>query len=90
MPPELSAALDPPDRDEIYVWPDMEAAVALFFAMSTQWRWVGAGMGGLLRTGLDYSVLPSLASALEIETTADVLNDLRTLEAAAVEQWGRK
>lgn len=90
MPPELQAALEQPDQDEILVWPDMADAVALFFAMSTQWRWVGAGMGGLVRTGLDYAVLPAIAGAHSIDTTPEVLNDLKTLELAAVEEWGRR
>jgi len=58
--------------------------------MQTQWRWVGAGMAGMFRTGLDYGALPTVAGPIGVDVTADVLHDLRTLEGAAVEQWGRR
>lgn len=88
----MEAALETPapQEGEIYVWPDMVDAVALFFSLETQWRWVGAGMAGAFRTGLDYSVLPGMAAALEIKVTAEALADLKTMECAAVEQWSRK
>jgi hypothetical protein len=89
MPDDHGAAKDV-DEAEIIVWPDMEGAVSLFFAMRTQWRWVGAGMAGAFRTGLDYSALPSVASIAKVEVTPRVLADLQALEGAAVEQWSRK
>lgn len=68
----------------------MEPSVSVFFGMRTQWRWVGAGMGGAFRTGLDYTALPSVAAIAGVNLTPRVLADLQTLEAAAVEQWSRK
>jgi hypothetical protein len=89
--PEAAAALAHPTEDaEVDVWPDMEGAVSVFLAMGTQWRWTGAGMAGAFRTGLDYGPLPALATALGVEVTPHLLHDLRTMEMAAVEQWGRK
>ena len=86
----MAAALATADAgDELFVWPDMVPAVSLFFGLQTQWRWVGAGMGGLVRTGIDYSALPTVAKGLDVEVTPEVLNDLRTLEAAAIAQFGR-
>lgn len=86
----MDAALARPEAETIEIWPDQADSVALFFAMSTQWRWVGAGMSGLFRTGLDYTPMASVSAALGITVSAEVLNDLRTMESAAVEQWGKK
>ncbi len=88
MPPELAVTLEK-DESAVEVWPCMKDAVALFFAMSTQWRWVGS-MAGAMRTGLDYTPLPAVAGSLGIAVTADVLGDLRTMEHEAVKEWGRK
>ncbi len=90
MPPEMEAVLAKPEANVIEIWPDQADSVALFFAMSTQWRWVGAGTGGMFRTGLDYTPMKVLAEPLGIKVSADVLNDLRIMESAAVEQWGKK
>jgi hypothetical protein len=68
----------------------MKEAVGLFFAMATQWRWTGAGMGGVIRTGLDYSALPTVVSATGITMTATLFDDIRTLELAALSAWTRK
>lgn len=68
----------------------MADAVALFFAMATQWRWVGAGMGGAFRTGLDYGALEQTARAAGLEMTPAVFDDIRTLEREALAEWSRK
>jgi hypothetical protein len=92
--PEAEAALaqmEEADRQgALEIWPDMADSVAIFFGMGTQWRWVGVGLAGAVRTGLDYSALPSIAAAHSIEVTPRILADLRTMENAAVKQWGRK
>ncbi len=85
----MEAALAETEADVIEVWPDQADSVALFFAMSTQWRWVGAGSGGMFRTGLDYTPMAPVSAALGITISADVLNDLRIMESAAVDQWGK-
>lgn len=68
----------------------MADGVAIFFAMSTQWRWVGAGMAGAMRTGLDYGALPGVAAMLDVKTGPRQLADLRSMEDAAVETWSRR
>jgi hypothetical protein len=74
----------------VQIWPDMQDAVALFFALSTQWRWTGVGMAGAFRTGLDYSVLEATAKATGLELTAALFDDIRTLEREALAVWSRK
>jgi hypothetical protein len=67
----------------------MKDAVALFFAMATQWRWVGAGMGGVIRTGLDYCALAKTADMADLNMTPGLFNDIRTLELAALDGWSK-
>jgi hypothetical protein len=88
--PESLRSASPPDESEIIIWPDMQPAVSVFFGMRTQWRWVGAGMAGAFRTGLDYGALSSVAAIAKVDVTPLVLADLQVLESAAVEQWSRK
>lgn len=72
------------------IWPDMQAGVALFFAMATQWRWAGAGMAGAFKTGLDYSALKDTAEGLKIEYTPQVFRDVQVLEEAALSAWAER
>lgn len=90
MPPELLARLAAAKDERIEIWPDMVAAVSLFFGMETQWRWVGAGMAGAFRTGLDYSALPTVAAATSVTLTPEILADIRSLEGGAIAQWSKK
>ncbi len=78
------------EDEDVPVWPDMADAVGLFFAMATQWRWTGSGMGGALRTGLDYTALGPAATALDLTVTPALFNDIRTLELAALDGWSLK
>lgn len=82
--------LQNPEDGDVPIWPDMKDSVSIFFGMSTQWRWVGIGMAGAMRTGLDYSALPTVAAAAGVTIGPDVLDDLKTMETAAVEQWARR
>lgn len=68
----------------------MKEAVALFFAMGTQWRWTSAGMGGAIRTGIDYTALHSTAALTDLTMTPRLFDDIRTLELAALDAWNRK
>lgn len=68
----------------------MQNPVALFFALSTQWRWASAGMAGTFRTGLDYGVLRETARNTAIKMTPAVFDDIRTLEREALVVWSRK
>lgn len=57
--------------------------------MATQWR--TAGMAGL-RIGLEYGVLEMTARSLGIAVPLDtgVFNDIRLMEAVALETWSEK
>jgi hypothetical protein len=76
--------------DRPLIWPDMQDAVALFFSMSTQWRWTGAGMAGAFRTGLDYGAIEPTARAAGLELTRSLFDDIRTLEREALAVWSRR
>lgn len=63
------------------VWPDAWPAFRLFEALGTQWRQsVGRP------TGMDYGVVPAVASMLGIErhALAALFPDLRVMEAEAL------
>lgn len=68
----------------------MADAVGVFLAASSQWRWVGVGMAGAMRTGLDLPAVMAIADRLEVRVTPEVLADLCVMETAAIEQWGKK
>lgn len=68
----------------------MKDAVALFFAMGTQWRWTSAGMAAVFRTGLDYGVLKDVAAGLDVTLTPSAFNDIRTLEQEALSYWSAR
>ena len=75
------------DEDTFEVWPDNWAAVQVFVACQTQWRWVG-GMAAM-RTGLDYTAVITTAGVLDVGDTAAVFDGVRILEAAALHEWAR-
>lgn len=62
------------------MWPENWPAVALFVELTTQWRFGPAGP-----TGLDYGVLPILCPEWR-----DHFDDLRVMEAAALEEMRKK
>lgn len=68
----------------------MQDSVAVFFAMGTQWNWVGAGMAGGFRCGLKYEVIGSVAAGNGIAVTPQLFNDIRTLELAALGYWNER
>lgn len=88
--PEAARWGDSAPTGDVPIWPDMQDAVALFFTLSTQWRWTGAGMAGAFRTGLDYSVLEPTARAAGLEMTPALFGDIRVLEREALAVWSRK
>lgn len=67
--------------DTVEIWPDNEAAVAVFCGMQSQWR---VGFAGA--TGMDYAALPAVLSLLQIppEQHPDTFDCLRTMEAEAL------
>lgn len=68
------------EAEEIKFTEDMIAAWNVFIAMQTQWRSAGAGA-----YGLDYNVLPMLFRVYKITDEELALNDIRLLEAKALE-----
>lgn len=68
----------------------MKESIGLFFAMGTQWRYATAGLGGALRTGLDYAALDATARLSGVTMTPRVFDDIRTLERSALEVWSHK
>lgn len=78
------------ENENVPIWPDMKDAVGLFFALSTQWKWVGAGMAGAFRSGIDYNSIAPAALGLGLTMTPALFNDIRTLELAALDVWSKK
>jgi len=71
--------------DVVEVWPENWTAWALFCRVSTQWR--TGGMGGSY-IGLDYTPIFRVmdADGLTAQDWHDTFDDLRAIEAAALEQ----
>ncbi len=73
------------DDGDIEVWDQNWPAMSAFLAMETQWRIV-AGIGSIMRTGLDY---PALAMVLRTELDPQpVFDDIRVMERAALNLFG--
>lgn len=71
---------DDDEVEEIFVTQDMLDSWNIFMAMQTQWRSAGSGA-----YGLDYNVLPMMFDIYKIENRELALDDLRLLEAKALE-----
>ena len=69
------------------MFPDNEAVVGVFIAMTTQWR---IGMSG--PTGLDYAALPAVLRLCAIPRAQhpDLFDDLRVMEAEALAYFGEQ
>ncbi len=62
--------------------PENREAVTLFLGLETQWRtndWTGK------RIGIDYGVIGAVATMMGITMTPLLFDDLRLMEAAALE-----
>jgi hypothetical protein len=68
----------------------MKEAMGLFFAMSSQWRWASVGLAGAIRVGLDYGALAPAAALSGLTMTPKLFDDIRTMEFAALEVWGKR
>lgn len=61
--------------------------------MSTQWRYVSAGMAGAFQTGLDYSAVPAVFGVMGIEGQEhrkQVFYDLQVMEEAALKHFAEE
>lgn len=65
------------------VWPENEDAVQAFLAVSTQWRFAGGGMGGVMAVGLDYQSARAGLDLAGISVTPELWAQLRVIETAA-------
>ncbi|BEH86271.1 hypothetical protein [Klebsiella phage phiKp_14] len=97
-PKELTAAIeglyfpDPPQqlvdnfggtledyRPEVELSADIVDSFYFYQRIDTQWR---TGPGGLI--GLDYTVIPIVAKIYNVEVSAELMDDIATMEAAAI------
>lgn len=62
-------------------------AATLFFALDTQWR--RHAMTGQ-RIGIDYTAIAPTAALYDIAMSADLMADLRMMEAAALAELGEQ
>lgn len=70
--------------ESVEILADMLDAVRLFCAAGTQWRWLAAG-DRAIPTGMDYAGVRAAADWLGVTAGPDLLDDLRALEAGALE-----
>lgn len=69
------------DNEEDYVvWEEHENVVSLFLRVCRQWRTAGETI-----LGIDLSVVPVVTNLIGIELTMELLDELQTMEARAVE-----
>lgn len=97
-PKELTAAIeglyfpDPPQqlvdnfggtledyRPEVELSADIVDSFYFYQRIDTQWR---TGPGGLI--GLDYTVIPIVAKIYNVEVSAELMDDIATMEVAAI------
>ena len=88
-PPEIAPGFTAEDYEEdpVEIWPASLQAFGIFQFCFTQWR---HGFGG--PTGLDYNVLFRRIDRLGLppDQAAELENDLREMELAALEEIHRK
>jgi hypothetical protein len=72
--------LPPPVAAEFEVHPDNWATVEMFLRLQTQWR---STMNGVI--GLDYSAVQWLFRLYEVQDQRALLEDLQTMEVAAMQ-----
>ncbi len=74
------------------VWPENWDAVLLFLALRNQWHWVGAGLGGAMRTGLDLQAakLEMEMAGLDTATAKTVWAQLKVMEDEALDVWAAR
>lgn len=73
----------------IEVWPDTEQSILTFDALGSQW--IYAGMGGV-PTGIVYGSIEPVLRVRKVpaEDWAQVFEDIRVMEAAALEEMHRQ
>lgn len=84
VPTEQAMSMAPVADVGLQVWAWHATAVRLFQAMRTQWCAVGAGMGGVLFIGLNYSALPVVEQRLGLVCDEATFEALQTMEREGV------
>ena len=80
----VNVSPEPAQEPEVfYVHPDNWTAYRVFEACITQWR-VIAGMGGIIRQGLEYPSVMTVMDAWGIKKRRKIFNQVRLLEAGAL------
>ena len=78
------------EDDTPRLWPWHQDAARLFGAMRRQWRVVMGPQGGLLYLGLDLGALDGVRRMLRIRPRPELMDQLRTMEAAGAEALNSK
>jgi hypothetical protein len=67
-----------------YLWRENVPSMNVFMACHTQWKWL-MGAAGAVRIGLDYAGVRQVLWALKLKDAQAIFNDLRVMEAAALD-----
>lgn len=83
--------MQPAASDDFEVWEDNWDTVGFFCGLKTQWTYVGT-MATVQRVGLDYAGVESAMRMTRIASRdrAALFDDIRLMEAAALEVWNAK
>ena len=71
-------------KQTLAICPQNHDTITLFLSVQTQWR---CGPMGII--GLDYTIIPMMASSIGIELTSDIWNGIQTLERFILEIWSK-
>ncbi|WP_175474732.1 DUF1799 domain-containing protein [Vreelandella subterranea] len=70
--------------ETVEVWPDHLEALDIFQACSSQWRIV-SGIAGAFYQGLDYTALEAVMRMSHVDSSGELLSQVRMIEAGALE-----
>lgn len=72
------------------LWVHHLSALDAFLALAGQWRCVAHAGGRLIWTGLDYAAAPAAFDLAGITVSPAVWQQVRTIEAGALEEMNRE
>lgn len=75
--------------EAVEVWPEHLEALDIFQACGSQWRIV-AGLAGAFYQGLDYTALEAVMRMRDVEEPGEALDQIREIEAGALEVLNQK
>lgn len=80
-----SGAASKNESDEYFeLWLDNVEGISAYIACGTQWRW-NVCEGKAIRMGLDYGGVKVVLWGLKVKNPQQVFNDIRAMEAVALE-----